>query len=76
MRDYVSQQAEPSPRVRLKLAQILIQKLDRPLQGLKVLGQLPEGSLPETLDSIRRQLARQAAAMQEEGPLELEDEIW
>jgi membrane associated rhomboid family serine protease len=76
MRHYVSQQADPSPRVRLKLAQILIQKLNRPLQGLKVLGQFPEGSLPENLESIRRQLARQAEAMQEEGPLELEDELW
>ncbi len=76
MRDYVGKQEEPSPRVRLKLAQILIQKLNRPLQGLKVLGQFAEGSLPEALESLRLQLARQAEAMQEEAPLELEDELW
>ena len=76
MRDYVGKQEEPSPRVRLKLAQILIQKLNRPLQGLKVLGQFPEGSLPEALESLRSQLARHAEAMQEEGPHELQDELW
>jgi membrane associated rhomboid family serine protease len=76
MRDYVLKLPDPSPRVRLKLAQILIQRLSRPLQALKVLGQIPEGSLPESLAAIRRQLARKAEAMQEEGPLELEDELW
>jgi membrane associated rhomboid family serine protease len=76
MRDYVVKQAEPSPRVRLKLAQILIQRLNRPLQGLKVLGQISEGSLPENLESMRRQLVRRAEALQEEGPHELQDELW
>jgi membrane associated rhomboid family serine protease len=76
MRDYVRNLPEPSPRVRLKLAQILIQKLARPFQALKVLDQIPEGSLPDALEAIRRQLARQAQAIQEEGPLELEDEFW
>src|SRR5439155_24854882 len=76
MRDYVGKLPEPSPRVRLKLAQILIQKLDRPLQALKVLDQVPEGSLPDALEAMRSQLARRAEAMQEEGPLELEDEMW
>ncbi|MGP0062962.1 MAG: rhomboid family intramembrane serine protease [Isosphaeraceae bacterium] len=76
MRDYVRNQPEASPRVRLKLAQVLIQKLGRPLQGLRLLGQFPEGSLPESLETIRRQLAHQAEAMQEDGPLELEDELW
>jgi membrane associated rhomboid family serine protease len=76
MRDYVRHQPEPSPRVRLKLAQILIQRLNRPLQALKILGEIPEGSLPEALEAMRRQLARKAEAMREEGPLELEDEMW
>jgi hypothetical protein len=39
-------------------------------------GQFAAGSLPASLESIRRQLARKAEAMQEEGPLELEDELW
>jgi membrane associated rhomboid family serine protease len=76
MRDYVHNHSDPSPRIRLKLAQILIQKLGRPLQGLRLLGQFPDGSLTEALETIRRQLARQAEAMQEDGPLELEDELW
>ncbi len=76
MRDYVLKLPDPSPRVRLKLAQILIQKLNRPLQATKVLDQIPANSLPESLESIRRQLARKAEAMQEDGPLELEDELW
>ena len=74
MRDYVRKLDEPSPRVRLKLAQILIQKLGRPVQAIRVLGQVPEGSLPDSLEAMRRQLVRQAEAMQEEGPLELEEE--
>ena len=58
MRDYVRSQAEPSPRIRLKLAQVLIQKLGRPLQGLRLLGQFPEGSLPEYARDDPSQLAR------------------
>ena len=45
MRDYCRKSHEPSPRVGLKLAQILIQKLDRPVQGLKVLAQIPASFL-------------------------------
>ena len=65
---------QPSPRVRLKLAQVLVQNLGRPMQALKVLGQIPEGSLPEKLETMRRQLARRAEAMREEGPLGARDE--
>ncbi len=43
MRDHVRSAFEPSPRIRLKLAQILIQKLNRPLQALKVLEEIPAG---------------------------------
>jgi membrane associated rhomboid family serine protease len=76
MRDYVQRIAEPSPRVRLKLAQVLIQKLGRPLQALKVLGQIKEGSLPAALESGRAKLIRQAEQMREDGELELQDELW
>jgi hypothetical protein len=76
MRDYVQRSAEPSPRVRLKLAQVLIQKLARPLQALTILGQIPEGSLPESLESTRRKLIDEAENMREEGDLELQDELW
>jgi membrane associated rhomboid family serine protease len=77
MRDHVRTAFEPSARIRLKLAQILIQKLRRPLQAIKVLEEIPAGTLPEALETIRRQLVKQATAMQEdeEGPLEFQDEL-
>lgn len=75
MRDYVREAPEPSPRVRLKLAQVLIQKQGRPQQALKVLGRIPEGALPEKLEAMRAQLARRAEAMSEEGPLEFEEDL-
>src|SRR5262249_12012005 len=75
MGDYLREHAEPSPRVRLKLAQILIHKLGRPQQGLTILAQVPAGSLPASLETIRMQLTRRAEAMREEGPLELDEDI-
>jgi hypothetical protein len=76
MLDYLERSPRKSPRVRLKLAQVLIQKLARPLQGLKVLKQIPEGSLPESLELTRRQLVHEAQHMRDEGELELQDELW
>ena len=75
MRDYIRELAEPSPRVRLKLAQVLIQRQGRPQQALKLLGQIPEGSLPGNLEAIRSQLARHAESLREEGPLELDEDL-
>ena len=76
MRDYVKRSPTPSPRIRLKLAQVLIQKLARPALGLTVLDQIPEGALPEALETTRRKLVRQAEQMREDGELELQDEMW
>ena len=76
MRDYLKDVAEPSPRVRLKLAQVLIQKLSRPAQGLKLLQEIPEGPLPAKLDGVRQKLVEQAQHILEEGELELQDEMW
>jgi membrane associated rhomboid family serine protease len=77
MRDHLRSAFEPSPRIRLKLAQILIQKLARPLQALKILEEVPEGTLPESLEVIRGQLVREATAIceDEDGPLEFQDEL-
>ena len=47
----------------------------RPMQALKILGEIPEGSLPEKLEAIRRQLARRAEALREEGHLELDEDL-
>jgi membrane associated rhomboid family serine protease len=76
LRDYVEKTAEPSPRLRLKLAQVLIRKLARPLQGLKVLNQIPVGALPQELVATHGQLVKEAEEMREEGDLELQDEMW
>jgi membrane associated rhomboid family serine protease len=76
MRDYVERTAEPSARVRLKLGQVLIQKLARPLQGLKILSQIASGTLPASLEATRRKLVHEAEQMREDGELELQDEMW
>jgi membrane associated rhomboid family serine protease len=76
MRDYVRRSPAPSPRIRLKLGQILIQRLARPTLGLTVLDQIPAGSFSESLEATRRKLVRQAEQMREDGELELQDEMW
>ena len=76
MLDYVKRSSQPSPRVRLKLAQVLMQKLARPLQALTVLNQIPEGALPKKLEPMRRQLVQEAERRLEDGDLELQDELW
>jgi membrane associated rhomboid family serine protease len=76
MRDYTRTVPEPSPRVRLKLAQVLIQKLSRPTLGLSVLREIADGALAPKLGPIRKQLMAQAENMREEGEVELQDELW
>jgi membrane associated rhomboid family serine protease len=76
MLDYTRRTAKPAPRIRLKLAQVLLQKLARPSQALTVLNEIPQGSLPAKLEPMRRQLIQQAEHMREEGDLELQDELW
>jgi hypothetical protein len=75
MQSYAEEVEAPSPRVRLKLAQLLVQKQDRPARALKVLDQIPADSLPEPLDALRRQLARDAEQRLADGVLELGDEV-
>jgi hypothetical protein len=75
MQHYEREMEAPSSRVRLKLAQLLIQHQERPARALKVLGQIPEGSLPEPLEVLRREIAEQARQMLDDGVLELGDEV-
>jgi hypothetical protein len=74
MKDYEKEVEAPSSRVRLKLAQLLVQKQERPAGALKVLAKIPSGSLPPPLEAIREQVASQAQQMLDEGVVELEDE--
>jgi len=76
MEDYLRDFPERSSRMRLKLAQILIHEQRRPIQGAKVLAEIPAGSLPEALETVRSQLVAEAARLSEEGVLELEGEAW
>jgi hypothetical protein len=72
MRDHCRRFPAVSDKMRLKLAQILIRDRQRPIAALKVLDEIPPGSLSPDLEKSRQALARQAARMQEEGVLELE----
>ena len=76
METYLKRASNPSSRVRLKLAQVLVKELQRPSHGLSVLDELPEGSLPPNLDDAARQLRIQAQEMIDEGVLELDGDRW
>lgn len=76
MEDYLRRSPSPSARVRLRLAQVLVKEQQRPAHAIKVLDEIPEGVLPENLQSAARQVRRQAEQMREEGVLELEGEAW
>ena len=76
MEDYLRRAPDPSPRVRLKLAQILIHEQQRPAHALRVLAEIPKDALPASLDTLRQQLITKAEQMREEGVLELEGESW
>ena len=76
MRDHCRYYPAASTKVRLKLVQILIRDRQRPTAALRVLAEIPPGSLPPDLEKARQQLARQAARMQAEGVLELEGDDW
>ncbi|CAN5875593.1 rhomboid family intramembrane serine protease [soil metagenome] len=74
MRDLIHRQPGRSGRLRLRLAQIYLKEQERPMAATRLLQGIPEGSLPEDLEKVRRQLAEQARQMLEEGVLELEED--
>ncbi len=74
MRDYCRKHPGKASKMRLKLGQVLIRDREKPVGALRVLGEIPEGSLSPQLEATRRQLIRQAEGMIEEGVLELEGE--
>lgn len=76
MEDYLRRSPDPSPRVRLTLAQVLVLEPQRPAHALRVLDELPEDSLPDALKKQRRSIVKKAEAMIEEGVYELEGENW
>jgi hypothetical protein len=72
MRDHCLRFPGGSPKMGIKLAQILIRNCERPTAALRVLEAIPSGSLPADLEKARLRLVSQARQMQEEGVLELE----
>jgi membrane associated rhomboid family serine protease len=76
MVDYLRDAADGAPRVRLRLAQILITTENRPGRALSVLEKIPAGSLAPDLEKTRRQLESQARKRYDQGEIETEDEDW
>jgi membrane associated rhomboid family serine protease len=72
MRDHCRHYPANSVKMRVKLAQILIRDFQRPVAALRVLDEIPPGSLPSDLEATRARLARKAQQMLDEGVVELE----
>ncbi|MEZ6069508.1 MAG: hypothetical protein R3C10_04365 [Pirellulales bacterium] len=76
MVEYVHRFPHDDVRMRLRLAQVLITKVDRPAQGIRVLAKIPAGSLDAPLEAARRKMLRQAEALRQAGAIELSTEDW
>jgi hypothetical protein len=74
MKEYLERAPDAAPRVRLRLAQILMIHQEQPSRALEVLGGLPAGSLTPDLEKNRAQLVRHAKKMIAEGVLEVDEE--
>ena len=72
MRDHCRFYPERSIKMRVKLAQILVRDCQRPVAALRVLEEIPPGSLPADLESARQKLAQKAQQMLDEGVVEME----
>ncbi|AMV37212.1 rhomboid family intramembrane serine protease [Planctomyces sp. SH-PL62] len=75
MQAYLDESNLPSPKIRLKLAEVLIRRLERPVAGLRTIERLPESDLPGNLVDARRKLVTLAEQLREEGVLELDDAV-
>jgi membrane associated rhomboid family serine protease len=72
MREFIARFPNRSHRVRLRLAQFLIDRQERPMAASRVLQPIPPGTLPENLEAVRIRLLRRAEALREQGVLEVE----
>lgn len=75
MQAYLDESMLPSPKIRLKLAEVLIRRLERPVAGLRTLEKLSVSDLPAPLADGRRKLVAIAEHLREEGTLELDDAV-
>jgi membrane associated rhomboid family serine protease len=72
MRDHCRHYPGNSAKMRLKLAQVLMLNCQRPTAALRVLEEVPPGSLAAELETVRQKLVQKARQMCAEGVLELE----
>ena len=66
----------PHPAIRLTLAQVLTNEVERPAHALRVLSEVSVEGLSGSLQNQYRKVLRKAEAMREEGVLELEGDNW
>jgi membrane associated rhomboid family serine protease len=74
MIDYLRQFPENSTRLRLKLAQILIDADHRPAKALKVLAKIPPSELSADLQATYNKLTARAVQLQAESEIEFVDD--
>jgi membrane associated rhomboid family serine protease len=76
MVEFLRHAPDAAPRVRLRLAQILLAHEKRPGRALGVLEKIAAGTLPADLEKARRELVSQAKKMYDQGEIEVDDEDW
>ena len=74
MRDHCRHYPDDSPKVRLKLAQVLIRNATARSPPCERSRRSPPGRSPRTWKRARRKLVLQAERMREEGVIEVEEE--
>ncbi len=72
MFEYARRFPDRADRVRLKLAQFLMDKQDRPARAMRLLEEISPNGLPADLERARLKLVAKAQAMIDDGVLELE----
>lgn len=72
MVEFVKRFPEKADRMRLKLAQVYVDQLNRPYRAQAVLREVEPDSLSEPLQKAKRALEKKVAQAIEEAPLELE----
>lgn len=75
MRAHLDEAELPPPKIQLKMAEVLIRRLDKPAAGLRVLEEVAGADLTPPLAQVRDRLVSMAEAMREEGALEIDEEI-
>lgn len=75
MRAHLDEAELPPPKIQLKMADVLIRRLDKPAAGLRVLGEISDADLTPPLAQVRDRLVAMAEAMREEGIYEIDEEI-